>query len=142
MWRPIIPWGPLGISSGTGFLSFGRRESCVIIHLTKKQGFPIPLCRFQFIKLIFISISELKQELQVRQKTIHETPDNEKLPQTTTVTTPDMKSLADESEKSDPAKSPSSLFAVSNNNNKLSTAGTPPLKRKCTAFFLILETLF
>jgi len=71
---------------------------------------------------------ELKQELQVRQKTIHETPDNEKLQQTTTVTTPNMKSLADESEKSDPPKSPSSLFAASNNNNKLSTAGTPPLK--------------
>ena len=55
----------------------------------------------------------------MRQKTIHESPDNEKQHQTTTV---DVKPLVDDSEKSDPTKSPSSLFAASNNNNKLSTA--------------------
>jgi len=63
---------------------------------------------------------ELKQELQVRQKTIHESPDNEKQHQTTV----DVKPLANDSaDKCDLTKSPSSLFT---NNNKSSTAGTPP----------------
>lgn len=55
---------------------------------------------------------ELKQELQVRQKTIHDTPpDNEK-------------DRPDENEKSDPTKSP---FSTNNNinNNKTTPAGQP-----------------
>lgn len=63
-------------------------------------------------KLNFTWITELKQELQVRQKTIHDTPpDNEK-------------DRPDENEKSDPTKSP---FSTNNNinNNKTTPAGQP-----------------
>lgn len=62
-------------------------------------------------------ILDLKQELQVRQKAIHETPDNEK----------QEKAVVDENEKSDPTKSPLA-YPASNNNNKLPSS--VPLKRK------------
>jgi hypothetical protein len=62
---------------------------------------------------------DLKQELQVRQKAIHETPDNEK----------QEKAVVDENEKSDPTKSPLA-YPASNNNNKLPSS--VPLKRKQT----------
>ncbi|XP_046448479.1 nuclear distribution protein nudE-like 1-A isoform X2 [Daphnia pulex] len=58
---------------------------------------------------------DLKQELQVRQKAIHETPDNEK----------QEKAVVDENEKSDPTKSPLA-YPASNNNNKLPSS--VPLK--------------
>ena len=56
--------------------------------------------------------AELKQELQVRQKTIHDTPDNEKTAE---------KSM-DENEKSDPTKSPEAPFG----SNKMPSS--TPLK--------------
>jgi len=59
---------------------------------------------------------ELKQELQVRQKTIHETPDNEKTAE---------KSM-DENEKSDPTKSPVAPFG----SNKMPSS--TPLKMPVT----------
>ena len=68
----------------------------------------------------------MKQELQVRQKAIHETPDNEK----------QEKAVVDENEKSDPTKSPQA-YPASNNNNKLPSS--VPLKRKqtqITCFFI------
>lgn len=74
--------------------------------------------------LLFFPI-DLKQELQVRQKAIHETPDNEKHEKTAVV---------DENEKSDPTKSPLA-YPSSNNNNKLPSSA--PLKRKTTCFFTL-----
>jgi len=59
---------------------------------------------------------ELKQELQVRQKTIHDTPDNEKTAE---------KSM-DENEKSDPTKSPEAPFG----SNKMPSS--TPLKMPVT----------
>ena len=53
----------------------------------------------------------------MRQKAIHETPDNEK----------HEKAAVDENEKSDPTKSPLA-YPTSNNNNKLPSSA--PLKRK------------
>jgi len=60
--------------------------------------------------------AELKQELQVRQKTIHDTPDNEKTAE---------KSM-DENEKSDPTKSPEAPFG----SNKMPSS--TPLKMPVT----------
>lgn len=72
--------------------------------------------RFSNDFLLF-GLLDLKQELQVRQKAIHETPDNEK----------HEKAVVDENEKSDPTKSPLA-YPSSNNNNKLPSS--VPLKRK------------
>ena len=62
----------------------------------------------------FFLLIELKQELQVRQKSIHETPDNEKTAE---------KSI-DENEKSDPTKSP--VGAPFGSSNKMPSS--TPLK--------------
>jgi len=67
---------------------------------------------------------ELKQELQVRQKSIHETPDNEKTAE---------KSI-DENEKSDPTKSPvGAPFGSSNSSNSSNKMpSSTPLKLPVT----------
>lgn len=66
---------------------------------------------------------ELKQELQIRQKAIHETPDNEK----NVISNMKAAVMDENSEKSDPTKSPTA-YGPTVNNNKLPN-GTP-LKRK------------
>lgn len=86
------------------------------------------------------SLLELKQELQVRQKAIHETPDNEKQQQAINGS-PTHKTAAvldENNEKRDPTKSPTP--AGYNNNNKLPNGSnnTTPLKRKIINKFLFL----
>ena len=83
----------------------------------------------------FLSVQlELKQELQVRQKAIHETPDNEKQQQQAiNGGSPTHKTAAvldENNEKRDPTKSPTP--AGYNNNNKLPNGSNnaTPLKRE------------
>lgn len=86
----------------------------------------------------------MKQELQVRQKAIHETPDNEKQQQAINGS-PTHKTAAvldENNEKRDPTKSPTP--AGYNNNNKLPNGSNnaTPLKRKIINTFYSLEFSF
>ncbi len=86
------------------------------------------LTDFYIVLYFFLFQIDLKQELQVRQKAIHETPDNEK----------HEKAAVDENEKSDPTKSPLA-YPSSNNNNKLPSSA--PLKCKHSTLFLIVQRI-